>query len=95
MALDVGGLVYVRVVLAHVAPVDPAQGYDLAGAEDLALSGHARTTTRNLAAPSVRSLSEAVGRPGTGREQQPARACAKAWAARREGSFYPGRPACA
>jgi hypothetical protein len=59
MALDVGGLVYVRVVLAHVAPVDPAQGYDLAGAEDLALSGHARTTTRNLAAPSVRPPSDA------------------------------------
>jgi hypothetical protein len=72
MALDVGGLVGVPVVVAHVAPVDTAQGHDLAGAEDLALSGHARTTTRDLAAASVDDgavhLRQRIGprRPGAG-----------------------------
>jgi hypothetical protein len=55
MALDVGGLVDVPVVVTHVAPVDPAHGHDLAGAEDLALRGHAVTTTRDLVAASLRS----------------------------------------
>ncbi len=54
MALDVGGLVDVPVV-AHVAPVDPAHGHDLTGAEDLALRGHARTTTRGPR-PRIRAL---------------------------------------
>jgi hypothetical protein len=66
MALDVGGLVDVSVVVAHVASVDPAQGHDLAGAEDLALSGHARITTRDLAAASVRSPTDAIRRGPAG-----------------------------
>jgi hypothetical protein len=59
MALDVGGLVDVPVVVTHVAPVDPAHGHDLAGAEDLALRGHAGTTTRDLVAASLRRPSDA------------------------------------
>jgi hypothetical protein len=49
----------VPVVVAHVAPVDPAHGHNLAGAEDLALSGHAVTTTRELVAASLRSPPDA------------------------------------
>jgi hypothetical protein len=55
MAFDVGGLVDVPVVVAHVARVDPAHGHDLAGPEDLALRGHAVATTPDLVAASLRS----------------------------------------
>jgi hypothetical protein len=59
MALHVGGLVDVPVVVAPVAPVDPAHGHNLAGTEDLALRGHAVATTRDLVAASLRSAPDA------------------------------------